>query len=160
MKHMKTSIVQISLAALPCDIYTISFPLPPFSSPLLQSLKLRDGIPPPLPTHIPLALKSRISPPSTNSPFTHPILHTYISHVTEVSQRRGHNDHVHGGDERSAPRPAEVLVAVHYHVWVLVSCFCPVQSSIRSSPIHVSAIPPPPPPPRLRPPTPDETKRA
>ena len=51
------------------------------------------------------------------------MLPTYISDVPEVAQRRRHDDHVHGGDERSAPRPAEVLVAVHHHVWVLVSSF-------------------------------------
>jgi len=89
------SIVQhLSLPALPYDIYASSSPLPPSSHPLSHSLKLRDGISPPLTTHIPLA----------------------ISDVPEVAQRRRHNDHVHGGEEGGAPRPAEVLVAVHHHV--------------------------------------------
>lgn len=51
------SIVQhLSLPALPYDIYASSSPLPPSSHPLSHSLKLRDGISPPLTTHIPLAL--------------------------------------------------------------------------------------------------------
>lgn len=56
------------------------------------------------------------------------MLETYISNETKVPDNRGDGDHVGEGDENGALGPAEVLVAVRYHVYVSSSVPNPIQS--------------------------------